>query len=89
MYLAERAAEEFVFVREMCVERRRPDVGAVEDVLHRDAVVALLLGRREKSIAQDVMRSTRRSVIGVIRTRFPEQLARSRSVPNGMWGFGC
>ncbi len=57
MDIVEPAAEEVVLVAEMCVERRPTDVGAIEDVLDGDSVVALLLDELEESTAQQVVRS--------------------------------
>jgi hypothetical protein len=88
----ERAPEQVVLVAVVGVEGRPSDVGPVQEVLDRDAVIALVLDEREQGAPQQLTGSPY-PPIGRGRAQgvppVPGQLARLRSFVNEPVAIGC
>src|SRR5262245_61237431 len=70
-YLVNTTLEQFVLVAEMRVEGRSADVGAIEDLLHRNRAIRLLVGKTNQRLPQRCLRPPDSPV-----ARFPTILTR-------------
>src|SRR5215207_4011325 len=57
------AHQHILFVLELRVKRRAADVGAVDDLLHRDPVVPLLLHQRQQGVHNEPATASRASIV--------------------------